>query len=145
MPPGLNRPDEEAAIASTWSRFSRAWQRGDVGEAAAAFDSDGDHRLLTPSGRVLKGRDELTHAFSQAFAQRHGAGGRSLRCTLASVRFLQPDVAIVDGTLAFGPGIDPPGRPLPPCEEPFTAVMHRQDQVWFIAACRAGALQTQTQ
>ncbi len=134
------RPSEEDAIKRTWSRFSQAWQRGDVREVAAVFDDDGDHRLLAAGGRVLRGRHQLEIAFAKAFAHRSGERGRTLQCALTSVRFLQADVAIVDGTLKFGPRVPSPGRPLPAGEEPFTAVMRRHDQDWSIAACRAGAL-----
>ena len=138
---GATRPNEEDAIKRTWSRFSRAWQRGDVREVAAVFDDDGDHRLLAAGGRVVKGRQQLESAFASAFAHRSGHCGRTLQCAVTSVRFLQADVAIVDGTLKFGPRVPIPGRPLPAGEEPFTAVMRRHDQDWSIAACRAGALQ----
>jgi len=135
------RREEQAAIAQTWTRFSEAWQRGDVEEAAAAFDPDGDHRQLTVSGRVLKGRDALAHAFSDAFAQRRGHCRRTLHYSLASVRMIGADVAIVDGTLEFAPHVEVDGRALPAGEEPFTAVMRREGEIWYIAACRAGALQ----
>ena len=136
-------PNEEDAIKDTWSRFSTAWQRGDVQEVAAVFDPDGDHRLLANGGRVVQGRPNLERAFARAFAHRSGNCRRTLECALTSVRFLQSDVAIVDGTLTFGPRVQPEGRPLPAGEEPFTAVMRRHDQGWSIAACRAGSLQAQ--
>lgn len=136
-------PNEEDAIKSTWSRFSRAWQRGDVREVAAVFDPDGDHRLLAGGGRVVQGRPELERAFARAFAHRAGNCHRTLECALTSVRFLQSDMAIVDGTLTFGPRIEAQGRALPAGDEPFTAVMRRHDQGWSIAACRAGSLQAQ--
>ncbi|HET7696801.1 MAG TPA: SgcJ/EcaC family oxidoreductase [Vicinamibacterales bacterium] len=137
------RPSEEDAIKSTWSRFSNAWQRGDVREVAAVFDPDGDHRLLAGGGRVVQGRPQLERAFARAFAQRAGNCHRTLQCALTSVRFLQADMAIVDGTLTFGPRVDAPGRALPAGDEPFTAVMRRHEQGWSIAACRAGSLQAQ--
>lgn len=135
--------NEEDAIKDTWSRFSSAWQRGDVREIAAVFDPDGDHRLLAAGGRVVQGRPELERAFARAFAHRSGNCNRTLQCALTSVRFLQSDVAIVDGTLTFGPRVHAHGRPLPAGDEPFTAVMRRHDQGWSIAACRAGSLQSQ--
>jgi len=137
------RPSEEDAIKHTWSRFSNAWQRGDVQEITAVFDPDGDHRLLASGGRVVQGRPDLERAFARAFAHRVGNCGRTLECALTSVRFLQADVAIVDGTLTFGPRVQAEGRLLPAGEELFTAVMRRHDQGWSIAACRAGSLQAQ--
>jgi uncharacterized protein (TIGR02246 family) len=134
---------DEDAIKRTWSRFSNAWQRGDVREIAGVFDPDGDHRLLAAGGRVVQGREELERAFARAFAQRSGNCCRTLDCALTSVRFLQSDVAIVDGTLTFGPRVQAEGRALPAGEEPFTAVMRRHDQGWSIAACRAGSLRAQ--
>jgi len=143
MRPTAARLSEEDAIRHTWSRFSNAWQRGDVREVAAVFDPDGDHRMLAGGGRVVQGRPELERAFARAFAHRSGNCRRTLECALMSVRFLQPDVAIVDGTLTFGPRQQVDGHALPAGDEPFTAVMRRQEQGWSIAACRAGSLQPQ--
>lgn len=143
MRASATRPSEEDAIKSTWSRFSNAWQRGDVREVAAVFDPDGDHRLLAGGGRVVQGRPQLEQAFARAFAHRAGNCHRTLQCALTSVRFLQSDMAIVDGTLTFGPRVEAQGRALPAGDEPFTAVMRRHDQGWSIAACRAGSLQAQ--
>ncbi|HET7695348.1 MAG TPA: SgcJ/EcaC family oxidoreductase [Vicinamibacterales bacterium] len=137
------RLSDEDAIKHTWSRFSNAWQRGDVREVTAVFDPDGDHRMLAGGGRVVQGRHELERAFGRAFAHRSGRSSRTLECVLTSVRFLQSDLAIVDGTLTFGPRERADGQPLPAGEEPFTAVMRRQDEGWSIAACRAGSLQPQ--
>jgi uncharacterized protein (TIGR02246 family) len=137
------RLSDEDAIKHTWSRFSTAWQRGDVREVTAVFDPDGDHRLLAGGGRVVQGRHELERAFTRAFAHRSGTCQRTLECALTSVRFLQPDLAIVDGTLTFGPRAQADGHPLPAGDEPFTAVMRRHEQGWSIAACRAGSLQQQ--
>ena len=138
------RLSDEDAIKHTWSRFSNAWQRGDAREVTAVFDPDGDHRMLAGGGRVVQGRPELERAFTRAFAQRAGNCRRTLQCALTSVRFLEPDLAIVDGTLTFGPRTQADGQALPAGEEPFTAVMRRrQDEGWSIAACRAGSLQPQ--
>ena len=137
------RLTDEDAIKHTWSRFSNAWQRGDVREVTAVFDPDGDHRMLAGGGRVVQGRTELARAFARAFAHRPGTCQRTLECALTSVRFLQPDLAIVDGTLTFGPREQADGHLLPAGEEPFTAVMRRQLEGWSIAACRAGSLQPQ--
>ena len=137
------RLSDEDAIKHTWSRFSNAWQRGDVREVTAVFDPDGDHRMLSGGGRVVQGRNELARAFERAFAHRPGSCQRTLECALTSVRFLQADLALVDGTLTFGPRDQPDGHVLPAGEEPFTAVMRRQEDGWSIAACRAGSLQPQ--
>jgi uncharacterized protein (TIGR02246 family) len=143
MRSAATRLSDEDAIKHTWSRFSNAWQRGDVREVTAVFDPDGDHRMLAGGGRVVQGRPELERAFTRAFAHRSRTSQRTLQCALTSVRFLQPDLAIVDGTLTFGPREQVDGQPLPAGEEPFTAVMRRQDEGWSIAACRAGSLQPQ--
>lgn len=137
------RLSDEDAIKHTWSRFSNAWQRGDVREVTAVFEPDGDHRMLAGGGRVVQGRSALERAFSRAFAHRSGASQRTLECALTSVRFLQSDLAIVDGTLTFGPRQQAGDHLLPIGEEPFTAVMRRQEDGWSIAACRAGSLQPQ--
>lgn len=137
------RLSDEDAIKHTWSRFSNAWQRGDVREVTAVFDPDGDHRMLSGGGRVVQGRPELERAFARAFAHRSTRSQRTLQCAVTSVRFLQSDLALVDGTLTFGPREQADGHLLPAGEEPFTAVMRRQDEGWSIAACRAGSLQPQ--
>lgn len=131
---------DETAIFQTWLRLTEAWGKGDAERVASLFDADCDHRLLTAGGPVRRGRAQLERTFSQAFARRASAEGRRLRVTFTSIRFIKPDVAIVDGTMLFGPGAGQNGRHLPGGTEPFTAVMRQADNGWLIAACRVGTL-----
>jgi uncharacterized protein (TIGR02246 family) len=131
---------DETAIFQTWLRLSEAWGRGDVERLASLFDADCDHRLLIADGPVRRGRAQLEQTFSRAFARRASAEGRRLHVACTSIRFIKPDVAIVDGTMLFGAGIASHGRRLPGGTEPFTAVMCRAEDGWLIAACRVGTL-----
>jgi uncharacterized protein (TIGR02246 family) len=131
---------DETAIFQTWLRLSEAWGKGDAEQVASLFDADCDHRLLTARGAVRRGRAQLERTFSNAFSRRTTAQGRPLRVTFTSVRFIKPDVAIVDGTMLFGAGAGANGARLPEGTEPFTAVMRQADARWLIAACRVGTL-----
>ena len=131
---------DETAIFQTWLRLSEAWGNGDAEQVASLFDADCDHRLHTPGGAVRRGRAPLERTFSNAFSRRATAAGRRLRVTFTSVRFIKPDVAIVDGTMLFGAGAGRNGTRLPEGAEPFTAVMRQADSGWLIAACRVGTL-----
>lgn len=131
---------DEKAILQTLARLSAAWVRGDATAVSAQFDRECDHRMLTGAGRLRSGREEFQRVFGQAFAARASREGRTLRFSLAGLRCISDDVAIVDGTLHFGPGRQRNGRILPAGDEPFTAVMKKQSGAWLIAACRVGAL-----
>lgn len=137
--PGTHLQDE-TAIFQTWLRLTEAWGKGDAEQVASLFDDDCDHRLLTASGPVRRGRAQLERTFSSAFSRRAAAQGRRLRVTFTSIRFIKPDVAIVDGTMLFGAGAALNGMRLPEGYEPFTAVMRQADNGWLIAACRVGTL-----
>lgn len=131
---------DEAAIVQTWVRLTNAWARGDAAAICALFDRDCDHRVLSASGRLRRGRDEFDRIFRRAFASRRGDDGRSLRFSVTSVRFISTDVAVLDGTLLFTHGAQRAGRSLPCGSEPFTAIMKRHPNGWLIAACRVGTL-----
>ena len=101
---------DEAAIVQTWVRLTNAWARGDAAAICALFDRDCDHRVLSASGRLRRGRDEFDRIFRRAFASRRADDGRSLRFSVTSVRFISTDVAVLDGTLLFTHGAQRAGR-----------------------------------
>ena len=138
-PPRSATLHDEKAILQTLTRLSSAWVRGDAAAVSAQFDPACDHRMLTGGGRMRRGRAEFERVFTQAFAARAAREGRSLRFSLAGLRCISPDVALLDATLYFGPGRDRAGRPTAGGAEPFTAVMKKDNGAWLIAACRVGA------
>ena len=131
---------DEARILQTWMRLASAWDNGDASELASAFEPECDHRMLTASGTVCRGHDEVGRALTRAFQDRLDGASHRLSCRFASVRFLGADVAIVDGALHVSAGTGRDGRRTAAAIEPFTAVMRKSDGRWLISACRVGAV-----
>jgi uncharacterized protein (TIGR02246 family) len=129
---------EETRIREVWARLSEAWSSADPRGVAAAWDVDSDHRRVgAPPRPECRGRDELERSLAAAFFRRRQSGERSLSCRIGSIRFVRPDVAIVDGVLY----VTAPGTSKPMLTEPLTAVMAKRGDDWFIAASRVGAPQ----
>jgi ketosteroid isomerase-like protein len=98
---------------------------------------ESDHRRLVRSAPACEGRAAMQRALADAFARRAGRR-RTMICRVDSVRFVRPDVAIVDGTIEVREpaGAAEPGRGI---AEPFTSVMTKTERDWSIAASRVGA------
>jgi uncharacterized protein (TIGR02246 family) len=133
----MSSTSDEQRIRDVWARFERAWSAADPRATAAVWDVESDHRRLAPGpGGERRGRAEVERALAEAFTKRTPGAARSMRCPILSVRFVRPDVAIVDGTLQVTAPTGMPDRIA--VGEPFTAVMTKQGEEWLIAASRVG-------
>lgn len=117
-----------------WLRLATAWTAGDPAGAAALWAVDCDYkRLGTGSETVRRGRAELQRALAHAFARRRGAGKRAMHCRISAVKFIRPDIALVDGVLE----VTFPGSSHIAIRQPHAAVMTKQGDMWLIASSRA--------
>jgi uncharacterized protein (TIGR02246 family) len=117
---------QEAALMKTAEAFVEAFDKGDAKAVAAFWLPDGDY--VEQTGRLLKGRKAIEEAFAGFFAE---SKGMKLRIDVASMRFLNPDTAIEDGTTAV---IPPDGAP--PSRARYTNVHVKQDGRWYLASVR---------
>jgi uncharacterized protein (TIGR02246 family) len=124
---------EERAVRDAVERFGAAWNRHDAKAMAAAFAPEGD--IVNPYGEVVKGRPALEALFAKE--QIRFAHGTRFVDTVESLRFLKPDVALVDGALTVS-GVRGAGPDAPPTtlKGRYTDVLVKQEGRWQILARR---------
>jgi uncharacterized protein (TIGR02246 family) len=86
------RPEDQMALRAVAETFKRAFNAGDAKAAAALYADDAE--LIDEFGERLQGRAMIQDAYSALFDQRKGA---TIDISLASLRFLGPDVAKEEG------------------------------------------------
>jgi uncharacterized protein (TIGR02246 family) len=119
-------PEGSAEIAKNAEAFIEAFHKGDAKALAGFWTPDGEY--TDQSGRVLKGRQAIEHAFQSLFTD---AKDLKLRIDSDSLRFVTPDVAIEKGTTT----VLPPGG-APPSRAHFTIVHVKKDGQWLLDSVR---------
>jgi len=125
-PPPRDSGPDRAALRKNAEAFVAAFARGDSRALAAMWVPDGDY--VDATGRDLRGRDAIASGFQEVFAEHPGL---KLRIDMTSLRFVNPDVAIEDGTSAV---IPPDG--LPPSAARYTIVHVKQEGRWMLRSVR---------
>jgi uncharacterized protein (TIGR02246 family) len=98
---------ESAAIEALVAAETDAWNRGDAKAFAAPFTADGSFTNII--GMVYYGREEFEERHAQIFKTIYK--GSVLKQSIGKLRFVRPDVAIVDinvelsGVLSVPPGV----------------------------------------
>ncbi len=128
-PVGASEKDEQA-IRGGSQKFVEAFNRRDARAIGAMFTDDGDYTDET--GTVYSGRKAITDDFARYFAT---SKGRTIRVHVDAVRFVTPEVAIVDGTSA----VEPPAEG-PPVIGRYTSVRVKRGGKWLVAAVRESAV-----
>jgi uncharacterized protein (TIGR02246 family) len=124
---------ERAAIQAVLDEHGTAWSRGDAKAAASVMTDDAD--WISGSGKVYKGRAAIEEMHRQAFAGPM-KGSRHSHPGTADIRFLRPDVAVVDGDTRMENIHDENGKELPPSMGRYTAIFVKQQGRWKVAAFR---------
>lgn len=120
-----NRSPDEAAVRDVVRKYVNARELRDANAIEALFTSDADQQ--TTSGEWRKGRAQVVPGTLESSAR--NTGTRTI--TVESVRFLTPDVAIVDGPYEIS-SADGAG----PRRMRTTIVLARTSGTWRIAAIR---------
>jgi uncharacterized protein (TIGR02246 family) len=124
-------PADDQAIRKAADDFAFAWNRHDPRAMAALFTADGD--IVTPYGQFLKGRPAIEAEFTRE--QTGWAKDVSLTATIDGLRFIKPDVALVDGTVSAAGARETDGK-ITTLRGRFTNVMVLRDGQWQILARR---------
>lgn len=113
--------------------FAAAWNKDKAGAMAALWAEEGD--LINPFGRVAKGRPEV----EKLFTEEHDtfAKGSNFAIRVDSIRFIKPDVALVDCAWEAAGMAAETGNEVPPLRGLYAAVMVRRRGKWEITAFRA--------
>ncbi len=121
--------DDEAAIRSLTDGYATAWSAADAATITSYYASNGD--LIGVEGRVSKGHEEIearvTDDFSGMFS------GTQITINTDSVRFLEPGVAITNGSFEVTGIKGPDGEAADPLNGLYRNVLVKEDGEWRIA------------
>ena len=90
--PNTLRPEEEKAIRAVGEAFTRAYNAGDAEKVAALYTEDAE--FIDEYGGLFEGRLLIEDFYSEIFRERPGG---TIAISMASLRFLGPDVAKEEG------------------------------------------------
>jgi len=124
-------PSNEELLGALLTDFQDAWAQADAAALGALFAEDGD--TLTARGHS-RGRAEVVESYRQLFEGPFK--GTTVATETTSVRLIQPDVALVDGTYAIAGLKGPDGADLPPVKGLFTGVNVKTADGWRMGCSR---------
>lgn len=128
-----NEAAERAAIQSVLDAHGAAWTKGDARAATSILTEDAD--WVTGSGRVFHGRAAIEKYHEEQLSG-PAKGTRHSHPGTAEIRFIRPDVAIVDGD-AYVEGMrDASGKELPGETGRYTAIFVKEKGHWKVTAFR---------
>lgn len=123
---------DEAGLKNMISNFKAAWTKCDKKALAALLAEDGDFQ--SPYDFFAKGRAAIEAFYSGVFSS--GYCGSKGEGEIASIRFVQPGLAIMDGTWRISGAHDQSGDEAPEEKGRFTAVATKGSGAWLIVAQR---------
>ena len=91
-PAADGQTDDEAAILSAMESYVETFNRGDAAAVADHWSDEGE--WVSPTGKRIKGRENIQTEMAAYFAE--GAGAR-IEISDPSIRFVAPTVAIEEG------------------------------------------------
>lgn len=123
---------DDATIRSIVPNFEKAWTRCDAKALSLLWTKDGDFQ--SPHASFARGRREIEKFYREAFDS--GYCGSAGTGKIESIRLVQKNVAIIDGTWEIRGAHDQNKQDMPPEQGRFTAVVTRQNDAWRIVAQR---------
>jgi uncharacterized protein (TIGR02246 family) len=125
---------DEAAVRALGDTFAKAFVQKDAELRASLFAEDGT--FVTPVGDFLQGRVAMVKDFGPE-AQQAVNGGTQAAFSNYRVRFIKPDVAVVDALLTVRNVNGPDGTIIPAIPISFFFVAVRHADHWLIEDGRA--------
>jgi uncharacterized protein (TIGR02246 family) len=117
--------EEEEAIHKAARAYIAAFAKGDAATVINTWTPDAEY--IDEDGKAYRGRDTLAPMFTKSLPSYKGY---KITGKLTSIRFIRPDVALVDGEWVFTP---PRGEP---DVSRFTSVWVKGDGQWKIRSGR---------
>lgn len=122
---------DEDTIRKVADDFVAAWNASDADTIAGLFAEDGD--TITETG-YFQGWEAIAGNYKAAFEGPYK--GTTLMVTTTSIRFLESDVAIGDGTYEIAGLKDAEGNDMPNIKGIWTNVMTKAGDKWRITCQR---------
>jgi uncharacterized protein (TIGR02246 family) len=136
--PAPDAPGEaERQVREIFSTYATAWNGGQAADLAALWQPDGDV-VVIGAGAATEGRDRIAQMWSETMARRAADFATVLGANVTSARFVERDVAVVDGEFAYWKGQANVGAPA--ARERFSAVVTRTDATWRIVTLRVASV-----
>lgn len=126
------RKDDAAAIRELYVEYDTAWNQGKVAALAMVWTDDADH--VEPDGRAVEGRAAIKQNLEQRFLG--DLKGTHSQQTVTGIRFIAPDVAVVDATYEVSGALDAQGQSRPPLQGRYVDIWVKRKGSWYIAADR---------
>jgi uncharacterized protein (TIGR02246 family) len=108
----------------------------DAPGVAALWSETGTHSGLVFGARVREGRASIQQMWATGFSQPTRDATRTVSVTISGVRFIRPDVAVVDAQNTYRGGQGPDGKPKADTSELLFVVLARENGAWAITASR---------
>lgn len=120
---------ELAALKAAGQEFVKAFNQRDSDAIAAMWDEDGDY--IDETGTRYVGREAIHDEFKHYFRSSYG---RKIKVHANSIRFLSPEIVLIDGTSEVDPA--PEGKPV---IGRFSAIRIKKDGKWLLTSVRESA------
>jgi uncharacterized protein (TIGR02246 family) len=123
---------DEDTIRARTEEFEQAVARADARAIGALFVEDAD--LVDQAGVMHHGRAAIEERYQKLFEGAYKGAQANLE--IASIRFVRPEVAVVDGTYELTGMKSAEGQDLPPAKGMFTNVSVKQNGQWRLHCSR---------
>lgn len=125
--------EDQAALRKAQDDFAAAWNNHDAQAMAMLWAEDGD--WVGPDGNVAQGRPAVENLLAEA----HTGDSATSKVTIKvnGIRFLKPDVAVVNAECELTGMRDFFDKPLPTLKVIATTVAVKKDGKWQTAVYRA--------
>ena len=129
-----NHSADVTEIQAVLDAHGAAWTRGDAAGAASVLTDDAD--WVSGGGRTFVGRREIEVMHKQLL-DGPAKGTRHSHPGTPNIRFITPEVAIVDGDSMMAGFRDDNGKELPAEYSRYTAVFVKKNDKWYVTAFRS--------
>ena len=123
---------EETAIHKRIGEFQDAWNKKDAKAIAGFFAEDGD--LVNPMGMAATGRADIEKLVTGDLTNFIRDGKTTF--TISHIRFVKPDVIILDMTHEISGSHGPDGSAMPTAKVMVTGVGLKKGGTWWFIAGR---------
>jgi uncharacterized protein (TIGR02246 family) len=134
-PPVLTLEKQEIPIRALVEQYEANWNAGNGKALSGLFRDDADIGTMA-TGSATVGRQKVEEMWAQSFGRRPQTFTTRLDTSITSIRFLRPEIAIVDGSFDYWPDAASERRTPPAAQERFSMTVVHAEGEWRIAATR---------